>query len=133
MKTTRMTIKEIVDTIPARLGLNAGQLDLSTPQKAYDFLTNQEFQIFAKASGCDHIFDSAPGNSIDLQTSYKSMYDVNNLFSVSSEKVEETQKKYGVLIHGLLSLQLIVKMVLQIGVVMQKKTFIILKKINGLM
>lgn len=96
MKTTRMTIKEIVDTIPARLGLNADQLDLSTPQKVYDFLTNQEFQIFAKASGCDHIFDSAPGNSMDLQTSYKSMYDVNNLFSASSEKVEEMQKKYGV-------------------------------------
>ena len=96
MKTTRMTIKEIVDTIPARLGLNADQLDLSTPQKAYDFLVNQEIQIFAKTSGCDNIFDSAPGNSIDLQTSYKSMYDVNNLFSVSSEKVEEMQKKYGV-------------------------------------
>lgn len=95
MKKQKMTIKEIVDTIPARLGLDASQLDLSTPEKAYDFLTDSSFQIFAKCSGSDHIFDSAPGNYIILETGYKSMYDVNNLFAETSVKRESLQKKYG--------------------------------------
>lgn len=90
-----MTIKEIVDTIPARLGLEAGQIDLSTPEKAYDFLTDSDFQIFAQSSGSDHIFDSAPGNYIILETGYKAMYDVNNLFAETSTKREVLQKKYG--------------------------------------
>ncbi len=94
MTTQKMTIKEIVDTIPARLGLDASQLDLSTPEKAYDFLVDSSFQIFAKCGGSDHIFDSAPGNYVILETGYKSMYDVNNLFAETSTKRETLQKKY---------------------------------------
>ena len=94
MKTQKMTIKEIVDTIPARLGLDASQIDLSTPKKAYEFLKDSSFQIFAQSSGSDHIFDSAPGSYIILETGYKSMYDVNNLFAETSEKRESLQKKY---------------------------------------
>ena len=94
MKTQKMTIKEIVDTIPARLGLDANQIDLSTPKKAYEFLKDSNFQIFAQSSGSDHVFDSAPGSYIILETGYKSMYDVNNLFAETSEKRESLQKKY---------------------------------------
>ena len=50
MTTKKMTIKEIVDTIPARLGLDANQIDLSTPEKAEDFLRDPDFQIFAQTT-----------------------------------------------------------------------------------
>lgn len=96
MKTQKMTVKEIVNTIPARLGLNENQLDLSTPEKAYEFLRDPEFQIFAQSDNSNHIFDCAPCSLVILETGYKSMYDANNLFAAESPKIEELQKKYGV-------------------------------------
>ena len=92
-----MTIKEIVDTIPARLGLDASQIDLSTPEKAYEFLRDSDFQVFAKFSGSDGIFDGGEcSNAILEMGGYKSMYDVNNLFSECSTRREEMQEKYNV-------------------------------------
>jgi hypothetical protein len=96
MKTQQMTVKEIVNTIPARLGLNENQLDLSTPEKAYEFLRDTDFQIFAQSDNSNHIFDSAPCSLVILETGYKSMYDANNLFAAENPKREELQKKYGV-------------------------------------
>ena len=97
MKTQKMTIKEIVDTIPARLGLDANEIDLSTPEKAYEFLRDSDFQVFAKFSGSDGIFDGGEcSNAILEMGGYKSMYDVNNLFSECSTRREEMQEKYNV-------------------------------------
>lgn len=96
MKTTKMTIKEIVDTIPARLGISPEQLDLSTPQKAFDFLTNEDFQIFARSANNVNIWDGENCSMVHLETGYKSMHDVNNLFAENSEKRDELYKKYGI-------------------------------------
>lgn len=96
MKKQKMTIKEIVDTIPARLGLDASQLDLSTPEKAYDFLTDSEFQIFSQNGGSDHVLDGSSCGTIILETGYKAMYDVNALFNDPGEKKSEMEAKYDV-------------------------------------
>ena len=95
MKKQKMTIKEIVDTIPARLGLDASQLDLSTPEKAEDFLRDPDFQIFAQTSGCDHILDGTPCSHVVLETGYKAMYEVNAIFNDPSEKKIALEAKYG--------------------------------------
>lgn len=96
MKTTRMTIKEIVDTIPARLGLDASQIDLSTPKKAYNFIVDSEFQIFAQCSGKDSALDNSPCEHVALETGYKAMKEVNTIFNDASEKKTLLEQKYNV-------------------------------------
>lgn len=94
--TKTMTLKEIIETIPARLGLTAEQLDLSTPQKAFEFLADEDNQIFAKSAGEQDAWGNGNCSSVLLETGYKVMYDMNNLFADTSEKREEMQKKYNV-------------------------------------
>ena len=92
------TIKEIIDTIPARLGLTKEQVDLSTPEKAYEFLTDSNYQIFAKVGGLSHIFDGDACNCVVIHSGYKAMYDLNALFSWVEENKAcklKAQKKYG--------------------------------------
>lgn len=93
MTTKKMTIKEIVDTIPARLGLDASQLDLSTPKKAYNFIVDSEFQIFAQCSGKDSALDNSPCGHVALETGYKAMKEVNTIFNDASEKKTLLEQK----------------------------------------
>ena len=96
MKKQEITVKEIIDSIPAKFGLDATQLDLSTPEKAYNFLTDSNSPLFTQGNISHSIFNNAECSTVILETGYKSMYDANNLFAETSTKKDELQKKYGV-------------------------------------
>ena len=94
MKKTTMTIKKIVESFPARLGIDPSTVDLSTPENALDFLNGEACQTFANIDDMADIWDGYYEGGLVIEADHKTMYDINGLFSELSENRKDLQKKY---------------------------------------
>lgn len=91
----KKTVTDLVKSIPERLGL---ELDLSTPQKAYDFLNDEDFPIFYMSGGCRDLSDCLDTFCIMewmFKCGYKSMRVFNELFSPENPN-KELRTRYGI-------------------------------------
>lgn len=92
----KKTVTDLVKSIPERLGL---ELDLSTPQKVYDFLNDEDFPIFYM-SGESRNFVNYVGMPMYtdwiVKCGHKSMYIFNDLFSPEPKEKDDIFNKYNV-------------------------------------
>lgn len=91
----KKTVTELVKSIPERLGLD---LDLSTPQKVYDFLNDEDFPIFYVSGGCNELSDCIETYNVMewiFKCGYKSMHVFNELFSPETPN-NELRVRYGI-------------------------------------
>lgn len=90
----KTTVTQLVKSIPERLGL---ELDLSTPQKAYDFLNDDDFPIFyllgESHSLGDYLYCMNHLNWT-VHCGHKAMYVFNDLFSPEKTANDEKYKYY---------------------------------------
>ena len=94
VKTTK-TIKELVNSIPERLGVDPTKIDLSTPEKVLDFFNNTTIsQLFSFANGSAGIWDGYYDNGLTLETDHKAMYDINGIFGEEEEIRSQLQKEF---------------------------------------
>lgn len=91
----KKTVTELVKSIPERLGL---ELDLSTPQKVYDFLNDEDFPIFYmsdKSNGLYDYLDTCDVAEWIFKCGYKAMHVFNELFNPETPN-KEMQDHYGI-------------------------------------
>lgn len=92
---TIKTIKELVNSIPERLGVDPTKIDLSTPEKVLDFFNNTMIsQLFSFANGSAGIWDGYYDNGLTLETDHKAMYDINGIFGKEEEIRSQLQKEF---------------------------------------
>lgn len=92
----KKTVTELVKSIPERLGLD---LDLSTPQKAYDFLNDKDFPIFylsGNSRNLENYVYSPTYTEWIVKCGHRAMYIFNDLFSPEDPSDTKKYESYGI-------------------------------------
>jgi len=92
----KTTVTELVKSIPERLGLD---LDLSTPQKAYDFLNDKDFPIFYLSGNSRNLANYAYSPMYTewiVKCGHRAMYIFNDLFSPEEPSDTKKYESYGI-------------------------------------